>query len=46
MTEAIMIYYERKESITQVQFCVTIMCRNELDDELSWLFTNILSATW
>ena len=29
------------------QINVTIMCRNEveLDDELSWLFTNILSAT-
>ena len=32
--------------ITNFEISVTIMCRNdELDDELSWLFTNRLSAT-
>ena len=32
--------------ITNFEISVTIMCRNdELDDELSWLFTNGLSAT-
>ena len=33
-------------SYHEFEISVTIMCRNdELDDELSWLFTNRLSAT-